>query len=595
MAWDPTVPAMNAALVSAPIRNNFAALDVLMQSAVVNVKTYGAKGDGVTDDTAALAAAVLAGQGKTIYLPAGIYRTSAPLALTTFGTRIIGDGLSSVINITAAVNGVNITNYNCVVMNCCVRSSHATAGAAIHLTLGGAHFEEVLIDCATACKWSKGYHYDGDLVGHTTVLHGHVQGNTGDGIDTLFYLDTLSGGNTFIGALGTGHASAPLTTQGVYARRGVGFTWVGGVLEGGFAQAAVDIDGVAAAPAAALYNLYVECNAGAMIAVRYNNSSGSCLIAGATIQNAIHVGTAGTIGAYNFRLEGGVVGNVVLGTQAWNPVVAPDALGSFTDSGAIQPVVGPYRVIGNSYAEKARYPGLTVGPGGLGVGTAGLQFSGATPDAATDPKLAYSAPGILTQFNGTQRQILRIHADPASYLQMDAEVGYQMIMATAGSPTLLMVGTGTAAPLQFATTGAGRWQIDATGHLAPMTDLTFDLGSASLRPKSVYAARVIPSQVTVTYSASMTPDAALGDQFIITATNATAFTINAPTNPVAGQEITIRIRNTTAGALGTATWNAIFKMTAWTQPATVTSRAITFWYNGTNWVEVSRTTVDVPN
>jgi hypothetical protein len=48
----------------------------------VNVKQRGAKGDGTTDDTAVIQAALTAAQpGDTIYLPAGTYRTSAPLTV----------------------------------------------------------------------------------------------------------------------------------------------------------------------------------------------------------------------------------------------------------------------------------------------------------------------------------------------------------------------------------------------------------------------------------------------------------------------------------------------------------------------------------
>lgn len=100
---------------------------------------------------------------------------------------------------------------------------------------------------------------------------------------------------------------------------------------------------------------------------------------------------------------------------------------------------------------------------------------------------------------------------------------------------------------------------------------------------------------TVTYSASMTIDAAIGNEFDITANDGVAFTINAPTNPVDGHRITITIRNTAGGALGAATWNAVFKMAAWTQPASANSRSIDFRYDGTNWVEIGRTTADVPN
>jgi hypothetical protein len=108
-------------------------------------------------------------------------------------------------------------------------------------------------------------------------------------------------------------------------------------------------------------------------------------------------------------------------------------------------------------------------------------------------------------------------------------------------------------------------------------------------------AAVVEKEVTVTYSASMTIDASTGNEQVITATNATAFTINAPTNPATGQYLEVTIRNTSGGALGVATWNAAFKMTAWTQPATAFSRTIIFRYNGTNWVEKGRTAADVPN
>ena len=99
----------------------------------------------------------------------------------------------------------------------------------------------------------------------------------------------------------------------------------------------------------------------------------------------------------------------------------------------------------------------------------------------------------------------------------------------------------------------------------------------------------------ITYSASMTADCSTANAFVITATNGTAFTINAPTNPFSPQKISIMIRNTSGGALGAATWNAVFKMSAWTQPANGNNRSIEFLYDSTNWVQVSQTGVDVPN
>lgn len=110
-----------------------------------------------------------------------------------------------------------------------------------------------------------------------------------------------------------------------------------------------------------------------------------------------------------------------------------------------------------------------------------------------------------------------------------------------------------------------------------------------------FGAAVNLKSVVVTYSTSITPNASLGSVFIITATNGTAFTINAPTNPTTDQTLKILIRNTSGGALGAITWDAVFKMSAWTSPATGNSRAIEFYYNGTNWVQLFQAAADVPN
>lgn len=110
-----------------------------------------------------------------------------------------------------------------------------------------------------------------------------------------------------------------------------------------------------------------------------------------------------------------------------------------------------------------------------------------------------------------------------------------------------------------------------------------------------YARTFIAPENTITYSASMTPDALAGQRQIITATNGTAFTINAPSNPVTGVRMTITIRNASGGALGAITWNAVFKMAAFTAPANGFSRSVDFQFNGSAWVQVAQTGVDVPN
>jgi hypothetical protein len=118
---------------------------------------------------------------------------------------------------------------------------------------------------------------------------------------------------------------------------------------------------------------------------------------------------------------------------------------------------------------------------------------------------------------------------------------------------------------------------------------------SSRTPGLVFWGQMSVRRVVVAYSASITIDASTGNEFDITANNGTAFTINAPTNQTDGQRITITIRNTSGGALGVITWNAVFKMSAWTSPATANSRSIDFRTDSTNWVQVGQTGVDVPN
>ncbi|MBA3481155.1 MAG: hypothetical protein H0T51_05000 [Pirellulales bacterium] len=110
-----------------------------------------------------------------------------------------------------------------------------------------------------------------------------------------------------------------------------------------------------------------------------------------------------------------------------------------------------------------------------------------------------------------------------------------------------------------------------------------------------FGSRVVAGRFSLTYSSSMTVDASLGNLFVISANNNTAFTINAPSNGVFGQRICIMVRNTSGGALGAATWNGAFKMPAWTNPANGNSRSPDFAYDGTNWVQIGRCDFDVPN
>jgi hypothetical protein len=61
----------------------------MIADAAVNVKDFGAKGDGTTDDTAAVQAALDA--GRHVFFPNGIYKTTATLNQTLQNQKLFGD------------------------------------------------------------------------------------------------------------------------------------------------------------------------------------------------------------------------------------------------------------------------------------------------------------------------------------------------------------------------------------------------------------------------------------------------------------------------------------------------------------------------
>lgn len=63
---------------------------------IINVKNFGATGNGVTDDTAAIQAAINAANGKTVFIPAGTYAFTS-LSVTTNGTKLVGEGIGTVL------------------------------------------------------------------------------------------------------------------------------------------------------------------------------------------------------------------------------------------------------------------------------------------------------------------------------------------------------------------------------------------------------------------------------------------------------------------------------------------------------------------
>lgn len=96
------------------------------------------------------------------------------------------------------------------------------------------------------------------------------------------------------------------------------------------------------------------------------------------------------------------------------------------------------------------------------------------------------------------------------------------------------------------------------------------------------------------YSPSITLNRAGAQRHVLTVTNTTAFTIQAPSGTVGtGSPLWIVIKNNSGGSVGTITWDSVFKKASFTAPGNGAQRSILFYWNGTNWVEDVKTPADV--
>lgn len=104
---------------------------------------FGATGDGTTDDTAAIQAALDFAEGGTVLLPAGTYKTIATLNMSDSGSSLIGVGRLKSIILNKNVAGTHIITTAATIRGCTISNlkikGHASGGDGIHLTSGFGH------------------------------------------------------------------------------------------------------------------------------------------------------------------------------------------------------------------------------------------------------------------------------------------------------------------------------------------------------------------------------------------------------------------------------------------------------------------------
>src|SRR5713101_7932262 len=72
----------------------------------INAKDHKAQGDGTTDDTVAIAAAMTAANGGPVWLPKGTYKITSPLLFSLAGSGLWGAGIgATILQIAATFSG----------------------------------------------------------------------------------------------------------------------------------------------------------------------------------------------------------------------------------------------------------------------------------------------------------------------------------------------------------------------------------------------------------------------------------------------------------------------------------------------------------
>lgn len=183
------------------------------------------------------------------------------------------------------------------------------------------------------------------------------------------------------------------------------------------------------------------------------------------------------------------------------------------------------------------------------------------------------------------------------------QIGAAQTTLVINQPSVCTLDKTAPSTLHWKFVGAGSVTISATKTLTVNGPVTVPHGLTAWKGTGAYVfgsgAGPYPyGQVgtyQLTYGATVTPDTRLGRMLEIVATNATAFTVAAPTDYGAGREFALVVKNTSGGALGTITWNSVYKMATWTSPANGFQRAIWFRCDGTKCYETTRTTADIPN
>ena len=405
---------------------------------IFSVMDFGAKGDAVTDDTAAIQTAINAAQavggagGAIVYFPVGQYKTSAPLVVSASGIVLQGAGrLSS--TIFSTVNGQDILHLTGTapapiaygaVRDLQFSSSNVNAGHCIFATYCQVWIYE---DLQLQSAGGDGIHLDSNC--YLTGISNCRAHNLGG---AAFFLGVDSNAVRLVGC------EANLCKYGVQ----IGIAGNNGSLSFGIAIIGGSCEGCSSGQIAIYYARAVEITGvdleqgnGVIIG---DPASAATAVYGVSVSSCNFEDTnAGTVITVQRALGVSIKGNLfswTTGDTATPITVATTASGVVIESNAYQTA---QTVVNNAgLACKRVNDGFSAATQGWGAATparpAGTGAANAVQNTNPYPVRIYKAGASGTHIIDPGGNTVALPADPTEFiLDPGAEVWYQTTVATA--------------------------------------------------------------------------------------------------------------------------------------------------------------------
>lgn len=205
--------------------------------------------------------------------------------------------------------------------------------------------------------------------------------------------------------------------------------------------------------------------------------------------------------------------------------------------------------------------------------------SGGQITSASDHRRPFSLPGRVAKAITTADVTLTLDEATAQSVEVTGTLtgNRSLILPSAGGPWIVHNNGGASAFALTVKTAAGAGVVVGLKARA----LLYTDGTNIARANSD------PYLQDIAYAASITPDASAGDVIDVGTLTGT-LTINAPTNPIRGRELTFMfLQDGTGGRV--ITWDAAFKKGTEASGTANQRGATKYIYDGTNWIQLGGT------